>query len=158
MFATDFLTICREANSILLTGPQSLDGDSIGACLALRDMIAEKSHATIDVCGIPTHQYTHLSHIDQWKPNDGLLGKYDVAIVVDGDRFRLDPNVETAFNASLATVLIDHHKSTDTTTYTLAWLELQSRQYLFDDLRTSRGLGLHNHSLHCRSPLCWDSL
>ena len=42
MFATDFLTICRQASSILLTGPQSLDGDSIGACLALRDMIAEK--------------------------------------------------------------------------------------------------------------------
>ena len=122
MFATDFLTICRQAGSILLTGPESLDGDSIGACLALRGMIAEKCTATIDVCGIPTHQYTHLSNIDQWKPNNNLLDQYDVAIVVDGDRFRLAPNVEEAFNASSVTVLIDHHKSTDTTSYTLSWL------------------------------------
>ena len=123
MFATDFLNMCRRSSSILLTGPQSLDGDSIGACLALRDMIAEKCDATIDVCGIPTHQYTHLSRIDQWKPNEGLRSTYDVAIVVDGDRFRLAPNVETAFNASSGTVLIDHHKSTDTTSYALAWLD-----------------------------------
>lgn len=123
MFATEFLTTCRQASSILLTGPQSLDGDSIGACLALRDMISEKCTATIDVCGIPTHQYTHLSGIEQWKPNANLLEQYDVAIVVDGDRFRLAPTVEKAFNASSETVLIDHHKSTDTTSYTLSWLD-----------------------------------
>ena len=123
MFATDLLAICREASSILLTGPLSIDGDSIGACLALQEMIEEKCSATIDVCGIPTHQYTHLNHIDQWKPNRNLLSKYDVAIVVDGDRYRLDPNVEKAFNASSTTVLIDHHKSTNTTPYTLTWLD-----------------------------------
>lgn len=123
MFAADFLSMCCQAGSILLTGPQSLDGDSIGACLALRDMIAEKSTATIDVCGIPTHQYTHLNGIDKWKPNRDLQYHYDVAIVVDGDRLRLEPNVEKAFNASSATVLIDHHKSTDTTSYALSWLD-----------------------------------
>ena len=123
MFATEFLTSCLEANTILLTGPQSLDGDSIGACLALQEMLAEKCSAIIDVCGIPTHQYTHLSSIDQWKPDDGLQPAYDVAIVVDGNRFRLAPKVELAFNASKVSVLIDHHKSTDTSSYTLSWLD-----------------------------------
>ena len=123
MFTTELLAVCIEAKSILLTGPQSLDGDSIGACLALKEMLSEKCTAEIDVCGIPTHQYTHLSNIQHWKPDEGLKTAYDVAIVVDGNRFRLAPNVEIAFNASKTTVLIDHHKSTDSTSYTLSWLE-----------------------------------
>ena len=122
MFATEFLIACQNANTILLTGPQSLDGDSIGACLALKEMLTEQCTAVIDVAGIPTHQYVHLRSIDQWKPDEDLQTTYDVAIVVDGDRFRLAPNVESAFNASTISVLIDHHKSTDVRSYTLSWL------------------------------------
>ncbi len=123
MFAAEFLTACKNANSILLTGPQSLDGDSIGACVALQEMLAEKCTATIDVSGIPTHQYVHLRSIDQWKPDEDLQTTYDVAIVVDGDRFRLAPNVEATFNSSTVSVLIDHHKSTDVSSYSLSWLD-----------------------------------
>lgn len=123
MFSERLLDICSQANSILLTGPQSLDGDSIGACLALREMLEQKCAASIDVAGIPTHQYNHLPNLKDWKPDAGLQSAYDVAIVVDGDRFRLSPSVEIAFNASTTTVIIDHHKSTDTSSYSLAWLD-----------------------------------
>lgn len=123
MFSEKFLALCKGAKRILLTGPQSLDGDSIGACLALGEMLHNLCEATIDVCGIPTHQYIHLAGVESWLPDAGLQSHYDVAIVVDGDRFRLAPNVETAFNTATATVIIDHHKSTDTSSYTLAWLD-----------------------------------
>ncbi len=107
----------------MLTGPESLDGDSIGACLALQEMIGQFSDATIDVCGIPTHQYTHLVGLQSWKANRNLHPNYDLAIVVDGDRYRLDSTVETAFNAAEQTSIIDHHKSTDTSSYTFSWLD-----------------------------------
>mgnify|MGYP001944556754 CR=1 FL=1 len=123
MFFERLYTLCQEAKTILLTGPQSLDGDSIGACLALHDMIAQFSAAQIDVSGIPTHQYVHLEGLHSWKPDANLRPQYDLAIVVDGDCFRLAPTVEQAFNTATHTVLIDHHKSTDTQTYALAWLE-----------------------------------
>ena len=123
MFAKEFLALCKGAKRILLTGPQSLDGDSIGACLALSEMLHNQCDAIVDVCGIPTHQYEHLRGVQSWLPDTGLQSQYDVAIVVDGDRFRLSPSVETAFNAAATTVIIDHHKSTDTTSYTLAWLD-----------------------------------
>ena len=48
---------------------------------------------------------------------------YDVAIVVDGNRFRLHPVVAQAFDTATTSVLIDHHKSTDATVYDLASLD-----------------------------------
>ena len=122
MFPQDFLTLCIDANTILITGPQSLDGDSIGAALALREMILQKTSSVVHIAGIPTHQYLHLSGIDDWKPNTDLHDHYDVAIVVDGDRYRLESTVETSFNKSKQTILIDHHKSTETESYNMAWL------------------------------------
>ena len=122
MFSQDLLTLCMEANTILITGPDSLDGDSIGAALALREMIRQQTSAAVHIAGIPTHQYQHLSGIDDWKPNSGLYDHYDIAIVVDGDRYRLQSTVETSFNKSTQTILIDHHKSTETESYSIAWL------------------------------------
>ena len=89
----ELLELCRNAKSILLTGPQSPDGDSIGACVALAEMIRQKTHCHIDISGVPTHQYLHLYNIDTWKHDENLLEQYDIAIVVDGNRNRLLPAV-----------------------------------------------------------------
>lgn len=123
MFSQEFHTICQQASTILITGPESLDGDSVGACIALKEMLQTFSNATIDIFGVPTHQYVHLHKIEDWKANCNPLPHYDVAIVVDGNRFRLHPIVQQAFDTATTTILIDHHKSTDSSVYDLAYLE-----------------------------------
>ena len=123
MFSQELNALCQSASNILITGPESLDGDSIGACIALQQMIHHISTANVDVFGIPTHQYIHLNGIDSWKHNCDPKPHYDVAIVVDGNRHRLHPIVEKAFDQATTSVLIDHHKSTDSSIYDLAYLE-----------------------------------
>lgn len=123
MFSQELYTACQQASNIFITGPESLDGDSVGACIALKEIISTFSTATIDIFGVPTHQYIHLHGVEHWKANCNPLSHYDVAIVVDGNRFRLHPVVERAFDTATTTVLIDHHKSTDASVYDLAYLE-----------------------------------
>ncbi len=119
----ELLEMCQKSQTILITGPKSPDGDSIGACIALAEMIRQKSSCHIDISGIPTHQYLHLDGIDSWKPDSNLRNQYDLAIVVDGNRHRLISSVQQPYDSSLKSILIDHHKSTDPTQYDLAILD-----------------------------------
>jgi bifunctional oligoribonuclease and PAP phosphatase NrnA len=115
--------MCTNARSILLTGPDFPDGDSIGACLALKKAIERISSAHIDVTGVITFRYQWMPEINSFKKDNSLLSQYDLAIVLDGDRYRLPPTVEIAYNNSNKTVLIDHHSSTDPSVYSLAILD-----------------------------------
>ena len=66
---TRLYTVCQQASNILITGPESLDGDSVGACIALKEMFRTFTEATIDIFGIPTHQYVELHDVENWKAN-----------------------------------------------------------------------------------------
>ena len=119
---TQLLEICSTAETILLTGPIFPDGDSIGACLALWELLKNKTKAQVDLAGKVTFNYHWMSNIDLFKPDVGLRSSYDVAIVLDGDRHRLTKEITPIFQASKHTVLIDHHSSTDENGYTLSLL------------------------------------
>jgi len=119
-------TLCQQARTILLTGPVFPDGDSIGACLALRTAIQQISNANVDITGKITFRYQWMSGISDFKEDKDLLEHYDLAIVLDGDRYRLPPLVERAYNNANHCALIDHHASTDSSVYSLALLDVHS--------------------------------
>ncbi|MFZ5476453.1 MAG: DHH family phosphoesterase [Myxococcota bacterium] len=104
----------------MLTGPEGPDGDSIGACLALRRLLHVRAPGVrVDVAGSPGHRYAWLPDAAAMLP-DAQVGAYDGVVVLDGDRRRLPPAVTRAFDGAAWTGIVDHHVSTDTAGYTLA--------------------------------------
>ena len=118
------LDLCTRAETILLTGPIFPDGDSIGACLALQELLSHKTNAQVDLTGKITFHYQWMKNIASFKADQNLQEAYDIAIVLDGDRNRLPLEVTPVFRASKQTVLIDHHSSTDPSKYDLALLDV----------------------------------
>lgn len=118
-----FLAAFRQSSSVLLTGPEGPDGDSIGACLALqRALRIVAPGLRVDVAGSPGSRYEFLVGSEAMLP-DARVGAYDGVVVLDGDRTRLPPRVAEAFASARWTGLIDHHRSSDLSGYTLPWLE-----------------------------------
>lgn len=121
--ASTVLDHARQSRSVLLTGPEGPDGDSIGACLALQLALrALVPGLRVDVAGAPGFRYAWLRGAAGMIP-DEHVGVYDGVIVLDGDRKRLPRQVGVAFGAARWTGIIDHHRSTDAEGYTWAWLE-----------------------------------
>ena len=102
----------RTSRRILLTGPIDPDGDSIGACLALARGLRAITTAVVEVAGTPSYRYAWLPDAETMVEDPRVAGPYDLAIVLDGDRRRLVPNVSVAYEAAGARGLIDHHAST----------------------------------------------
>lgn len=122
-FAATLLTLVRSSRRVLLTGPEGPDGDSIGACLALQRALAEMTpDVHVDVAGDPGFRYAWMTRASEMVP-DADVGDYDGVVVLDGDRTRLAPSVGRAFAAARWTGLIDHHRSSGTSGYTLPWLD-----------------------------------
>lgn len=120
------LQLCSGAKTILLTGPIFPDGDSIGACLALRELLTNKTIAQIDLTGKITFHYQWMHNIELFKPDTHLQDSYDIAIILDGDRNRLPVEITEIFNTSRQTILIDHHFSTNPAEYDLALLDFKA--------------------------------
>lgn len=120
------LQLCSAAETILLTGPIFPDGDSIGSCLALQEILRQKTNAQIDLSGKITFHYRWMSNFELFKPDVGLRNSYDVAIVLDGDRNRLPSEINPIFNSSKHVVLIDHHFSTNPDEYDISLLNSQA--------------------------------
>lgn len=113
----------RTSRSVLLTGPEGPDGDSIGACLALRGILrAAAPSVHVEVAGAASHRYAWLPGADTLV-SDARVSRYDGVIVLDGDRRRLPAEVGRAFDAAGWTGIIDHHRSTDVSPYTVALFE-----------------------------------
>lgn len=112
-----------SAERVLLTGPIDPDGDSIGACLALARGVRALGGAKVEVAGTPSFRYTWMPGADQMVPDAEVAGRYDLVVVLDGDRLRLEPPVEAAFRAAGARAIIDHHLSTEREGYELALLD-----------------------------------
>jgi bifunctional oligoribonuclease and PAP phosphatase NrnA len=120
------LSRCRQAESILVTGPIFPDGDSIGACLALARSLQELTGARIDVAGNSSFRYAWLPRIGDMIPDSSISGSYDIAIVMDGDRHRLPDKVREAYFSAKEKMIIDHHASTDSRGYDLAIIDTHS--------------------------------
>ncbi len=112
-----------SARRVLLTGPMDSDGDSLGSCLALARGIAAISDADVTVAGTPAFRYQWLPGANEMVRDDQVEGAYDVAVVLDGNRHRLHPTVERAYEGARLHAIIDHHASTDTSDYELVCLD-----------------------------------
>ncbi len=113
----------RNADRVLLTGPEDPDGDSLGACLALARAIRTLSGGTVDVAGQANFRYAWMPGAGDMLADGDVKGRYDVAIVMDGDRHRLSPEVSEVFHQSRRLVIIDHHGTTSADGYELAIIE-----------------------------------
>ena len=112
-----------ESKSVLLTGPASADGDSVGATLALADAIRELGVPRVDVAADLVARYRWMPGAPQVLENAAVGADYDLVIVMDGDRHRLAPRVEEAFHKASRKVIVDHHGTTDESGYDLAILD-----------------------------------
>jgi phosphoesterase RecJ-like protein len=118
--AGNLLERVRNSASVLLTGPEGPDGDSIGACLALQRLLGALAPGVrVDVAGEPGFRYDWMPGAAAMLP-DASVGPYDGVVVLDGDRTRLPPRVAAAFAGAGWTGIIDHHRSTDLDGYDVA--------------------------------------
>jgi phosphoesterase RecJ-like protein len=116
----------ETASRVLLTGPVGPDGDSIGACLALARGIAHICATPVDVAGAISYRYSQLPGADEVLSDETVRPVYDVVVILDGDRHRLEPEVEKAWKSAQVRIIIDHHASTTTEGYDLAILDGRS--------------------------------
>lgn len=125
--AQDLAQMLEGAQRVLLTGPVDPDGDSIGACLALSQMVQQRFPTVqVQVAGDPGFRYARLPGADGMIPDAQVGLDHDLVVVMDGDKDRLHPQVEAAFKAAGARVIVDHHRTTGTDGYDLAILEPQA--------------------------------
>lgn len=121
--ASALLDLVRSSRRVVLTGPEGPDGDSIGACLALRRLLAVLApDVVVDVVGVMSDRYAFLGDAAAVLPNARAAGA-DGVVVMDGDCRRLPAEVRAAFDAARWTGLVDHHRSTDMAGYTVALLD-----------------------------------
>lgn len=129
---TSLLQYVRASRRVLLTGPDSPDGDSIGACLALKRLLQRPGvapGAEIVVTGRPGHRYGWMCGAAEMQGEAEIAAAtaagagFDGVVVLDGDCRRLLPAVAAAFAGARWTAIIDHHRSTDPSLYTLAFFE-----------------------------------
>jgi phosphoesterase RecJ-like protein len=124
--ADALLARVRGSKRVVLTGPEGPDGDSIGACLALRRVLAIVAPGVqVDVVGAVSARYRFLHDFPLMLPNSAAAGAEGV-VVLDGDCKRLPAEVTAAFAAARWTGLIDHHHSTDIAGYTVSLLDAKS--------------------------------
>jgi len=112
-----------SGDRVLLTGPVDPDGDSIGACIALQIGLERVTGAEVAVAGEPGPRYDWLPRADEMVPDDALSGPWDLVMVLDGDRFRLDPGAATAFEQAGCRGIVDHHRSTTLEGYDIALVD-----------------------------------
>lgn len=115
--------LAAASQRVLLTGPCDPDGDSIGACLALAQALRALGVAQVVVAGTPGFRYAWMPGAEAMVPDERVQGPFDLAVVLDGDRYRLSPPVETAFQTASTTAIIDHHDTTRTVGYTHAFID-----------------------------------
>lgn len=142
--ARQLLENVRASGSVLLTGPEGPDGDSIGACLALRRLLGTLAPGVrVDVAGTPGPRYAWLPDADRMVP-DARVGAYDGVVVLDGDKKRLYPEVARAFAGARWTGIVDHHRSTEVDGYDVPYLDpaAESTCGMVDALRRAWGLPL----------------
>ena len=111
---TEIKNVISSATDILIIAHIQPDGDTLGACFALRDALCRLDKTTDVCCENPVpHRYEGLfSGQDIHRPQD-IEHKYSLAIAVDcADKSRLGKAVRL-FDQADMTVNIDHHVTND---------------------------------------------
>jgi len=115
-----------RARRALLTGPVEVDGDSLGATLALASVLRSVNSrldvVMVSAAAVP-RRYDFLHDIDRMVGPGDLTGPFDLAFLLDGVRHRIGA-VGEHFDAAATRVLIDHHQSSDPDDYDLALLDV----------------------------------
>jgi len=117
--------IVKRSRRALLTGPVEVDGDSIGATLALASILERANPAleVVAVSAIPLpRRYRFLDGSDRFVPPSAVSGDFDLAFLLDGVRHRIG-EVGPTFDAATVRVLVDHHISSDPADYDMALLD-----------------------------------
>ena len=116
----------QRARRALLTGPVEVDGDSLGATLALASVLRAVNPGldvfTVSAAPVP-RRYTFLHGIDRMVSPVELEGPFDLAFLLDGVRHRIGA-VGEHFDSAATRVLVDHHVSSDPDEYDLALLDV----------------------------------
>ncbi|MCB9522336.1 MAG: DHH family phosphoesterase [Myxococcales bacterium] len=110
------------AQRILLTGPIDLDGDAVGAIVAMARAIRRRwpDKAVRVICdeALP-RRYAFLAADDvRFERPAEATPAFDLAIVLDGDPRRLGA-ATAAFEAAAVRAQVDHHRSSDP-----AWVDV----------------------------------
>lgn len=115
--------LCSSTKRILLSGPIGPDGDSIGACLAFKELLTTMGCKTVHVAAELSFRYSWLPHAENCLSDDEIQANYDVVIILDGDQHRLTPAVESAFLSAKTQCIIDHHSSSKSAEYDVAIID-----------------------------------
>ncbi len=115
--------VLGRAKRVLLTGPSGIDGDSIGACLALAAGLRAHMMLEVYVAGVAPSRYAWMDGAPAMLSDDELHNSYDAVVVLDGDKGRLTTGVEKMFLRARYKVVIDHHGTTRPDGYDLAIID-----------------------------------
>ena len=116
----ELVGLLSRAKRVLLTGPSGIDGDSIGACLALAAGLRHHMMLEVYVAGVAPSRYAWMDGAPAMLSDDELHSSYDAVVVLDGDKGRLTSGVERMFSRARYKVVIDHHGTTTADGYDLA--------------------------------------
>jgi phosphoesterase RecJ-like protein len=124
--AERLLTLARSAERVLITGPKDVDGDSLGACLALARLFERLAGVEVVVAAEVGWRYRDLPGASACLPDAAIRGPFGLAVVLDGDRRRLSRGIEPVFEAARHQAVIDHHRSTTGVGYDVALVDDRS--------------------------------
>jgi phosphoesterase RecJ-like protein len=123
------VTSCR---TILISGQGNPDGDSVGAQLALYDILTQQKQATrpeeafeivIANDEMPPALYKFLPGIDRIVEAESIVGRnFDVGFILDASTDRTG-QVLPILQRCRDTINIDHHRTSAANTDTIAWVE-----------------------------------
>ena len=98
-----------SSNRVLLTGPVKPDGDSIGACLALKAALVQHG-VSVDIAGDIVDRYAWIPGADAFLSDSEIENAhYETVVILDGDQARLTKGAEKVFNSATQKAIIDHH-------------------------------------------------
>lgn len=130
IFAEALGRAARGAERALLSGPADPDGDSIAACLALAGALRALGCAEVVVAGVPGQRYAWMPGAEDMVPDAAVPADparpFGLAVVLDGERARLHPQVRAAFDGAAQRALVDHHLSSQPDGYHLALVAPES--------------------------------
>ena len=113
-----FKQACLSSSHILLTGPISPDADSLASCLALRRVIMAIGGKEPVIVGEVPFRYRNLCDIGLVQQSlDIQRENFSLAVVLDGDRGRLEKRTTHLFDQAEKKAIIDHHSSTQNDGY-----------------------------------------